>query len=198
MIPQPKNIPQVFAIEGLDRLGKSTLIEGIRNALGYFEVIHFSRPQRLRAYENLQVRPDVPVETQQLFEYQRASFLNSMLLAKSGGRIIFDRWHLGEAVYAPLYRKYDGNYVFQQELDTGICHRADIRLILLVENFERSEHFVDDGNSLGPVEKRREEQDRFLEAIEKSNLPDKRVICVTDLDTGYFRSRGSILSEALA
>jgi len=26
----------VYAVEGLDRLGKSTLIEGIRQALGYY------------------------------------------------------------------------------------------------------------------------------------------------------------------
>lgn len=195
------NIPNVFAIEGLDRLGKSTLIEGIRNRLGYYEVIHFSKPQKLEIYRHASDYSlsfsGVPLESQQVYQYQHEGFLNSMLLAKSGARIIFDRWHLGEAVYAPMYRKYSGDYVFKQELDTGLVE-ANPRLILLWEDFEVSKHFVDDGESLGPVEKRAEEQMRFMEAFAKSNIRDKKLICVTDQALGGFKPKDWILEEALA
>jgi len=188
----------VYAIEGLDRLGKSTLIEGIRNRLGYYEVIHFSKPQRLAAYEGAAAVSGVPPQSLQSFHYQRAGFLNSMLLAKSGARLIFDRWHIGEAVYAPMYRGYSGDYVFQQELDTGLADTDNVRLILLWEDFDVSTHFVDDGESLGPIQKRAEEQMRFMEAFAKSNIRDKRMICVTDQAVGGFKPKDWILHEALA
>lgn len=206
MIRQIPPIPTVFAIEGLDRLGKSTLIEGIRNKLGYYEVIHFSKPQLLDVYKDVSgvhfygdkiIPHTVPTESAQAFHYQRAGFLNSMLLAKSGARIIFDRWHLGEVVYSPMYRNYGGDYVFQQELDTGLAENVNVRLILLIEDFQLSRHSIDDGQGLGPWEKRKEEQHRFLKAFEKSNIIDKRIICVTSSGTGGFRAKEDILAEAL-
>ena len=192
----------VFGIEGLDRLGKSTLIEGIRNKLGYYEVIHFSKPQRLEAYKRASDHQlsfaGVPMESQQVYQYQRAGFLNSMLMAKSGARIIFDRWHIGEAVYAPMYRGYSGDYVFQQEADSGLADTDNARLILLWEDFEVAKHFVDDGQSLGAIENRQEEQERFKAAFAKSNIRDKRMICVTDQALGGFKPKDWILHEALA
>ena len=192
----------VYAIEGLDRLGKSTLVQGIRNKLGYYEVIHFGKPQLLDAYKNTYRASydgeQIPKNSVTAFEYQRASFLNSMLLARSGARIIFDRWHLGEAVYSPMYRGYDGNYVFDQEISTGVNLRNDIRLILLTEDFEYAKHFIDDGESLGPVEKREEEQNRFIEAFERSTIRDKRIVCVTDPALGGFKRKEWILDEVIA
>jgi thymidylate kinase len=188
----------VFGIEGLDRLGKSTLIEGIRNKLGYYEVIHFAKPQKLEAYTRVAPIAGVPPGGQGVFTYQRESFLNSMLLARSGARIIFDRWHIGEAVYAPMYRGYSGDYVFQQEVDTGLVDTNNARLILLWEDFKVARHFVDDGESLGAIENREEEQERFFAAFEKSNIRDKRMICVTDQGLGGFKPKDWILHEALA
>ena len=197
MVSQPKNIPWVFGIEGLDFLGKSTLIEGIRQKLGYYEVIHFSKPQKLAAYAKTQQVEGVPSESLQVYHYQRESFRNSMLLAKSGARLIFDRWHLGEAVYAPLYRGYSGNFVFSIEWQLALDCAAGIRLILLTEDFQTSRHFVDDGESLGPVHKRMEEQERFIAAFNRSIIQDKRLICVTDPATGGFKPKEQVLAEAL-
>ncbi len=187
----------VFAIEGLDRLGKSTLIEGIRNTLGYYEVIHFSKPQKLQAYANAAPVEGVPPASLQVYHYQQESFRNSMIMAKSGANIIFDRWHLGEAVYSPMYRLYSGDYVFDFEryhhLDS-----ADVRLILLTEDFGVSRHFVDDGQSLGTMADREEEQNRFIGAFNRSIIRDKRIISVTDPGLGGFKPKDWILAEALA
>lgn len=186
----------VYAIEGLDRLGKSTLIDNIQQQLGYYQVIHFGKPQRLQKYKNTSA--DIPVEADpQLFNYQQVSFRNSMKLSQSGARLIFDRWHLGEAVYSPLYRKYDGDYVFDLEKKVGLDQTNFVRLILLVEDFEKSKHFVSDGDSFDDS-KRKEEQELFIAAFNKSNIYDKRIICVTDRDTGEFRHEAEILKEALA
>jgi thymidylate kinase len=188
----------VYGIEGLDRLGKSTLIDGIRQALGYYEVIHFSKPQKLAAYAYAQSVQGVPPGGQQVWHYQHEGFLNSMLLANSGARIIFDRWHLGEAVYSPMYRFYNGDYVFDLEKNACVDLNPNIRLILLTEDFQIARHFVDDGESLGAVEQREEEQDRFLVAFHKSNIVDKRIVCVTDPGLGGFKPKDWILAEALA
>lgn len=187
----------VFAVEGLDRLGKSTLIEGILDRLGYYEVIHFSKPKKLSAYAGTSPVVGVPATSLQVYHYQQESFRNSMLLARSGARLIFDRWHLGEVVYAPMYRLYGGDYVFDFErnhhLDT-----ADVRLILLTEDFGVSKHFKDDGLSLGTADDRDEEQGRFIVAFNRSIIRDKRIVCVTDPLTGGFKPKSQVLDEVLA
>lgn len=192
--------PRVFFIEGLDRLGKSTLIDGILNSLGYYEVIHFAKPKVLDIYNKLAAVDDLLQLTDRQksqFFYQQAGFINMMHLTRSDGKIIFDRAHLGEFVYSPLYREYSGDYVFDLEKIYGLDVRADLRLILLTEDMTKSTHFVDDGQSLGPAEKRREEQVMFVKAFHRSNIKDKRIINVTNSDGGW-RSKEEILQEALA
>lgn len=225
--------PNVFAIEGLDRLGKSTLIQGILDTLGYYQVIHFAKPQKLACYEKMfcdilgrlieddgeyactvnELNLDlVPPAVRSAYLYQYESFKNSMKLATSGARIIFDRWHIGEVVYSPMYRKYDGSYVYKLELEAGLdkpklktpplpggyeYEDIGVRLILLLEDFSVARHFVDDGNSLGTIDKREEEQKRFIQAFYDSNIRDKRMVCVTDPKTGGFRPKQDILKEAI-
>lgn len=193
---------RIYAIEGLDRLGKSTLIEGILNRKGFHQVIPFGKPRLLEAYVNIKRSVDAPPEVLEmsdrsfaLYMYQRHAFIESMIMTQSKPRIIFDRWHLGEAVYAPLYRDYSGDYVFELE-KKFLMFDATIRLILLTEDFETSKHFVSDGDSFDDS-KRQEEQQLFLEAFRRSNILDKRKICVTDKSTGQFRPAKDILEEAL-
>lgn len=187
----------VYIVCGLDRLGKSTLIQGIMDRLGYFQVIHFSKPPLLNVYSNTESVEGVPDKSLQAYHAQSESFRNAMILANSGGRIIFDRAWLGEQVYANMYRGYDGGYVFDLEKRFHLDQNYHIRLILLTEDFSVSKHFLDDGQSLGPIEKREEEQTRFLEAFKLSCIPDKRIISVTDKALGGFRSKEDILAEAL-
>jgi len=170
-------------IEGLDRLGKDTLIEGIQSLLGYHQVLHYSKPMALKKYLN------------DLQMYQRVSFTVMFDLLNSYHRIICNRAHLGECVYAPLYRGYDGNYVFdiEDKFDT-----SNTRLILLTEDFKIARHFVDDGLSLGAIENREREQNMFIEAFEKSTIEDKRIICVTDEKLGGFKPKHRVLELALA
>ena len=193
-----KTTPTKFLIEGLDRLGKSTLIQGIRNELGYYEVVHFSKPQRLAIYDSKATIDDKVNLLQSYYHYQHAGFENMMRMICSDAKIIFDRAHLGEVVYSPMYRNYSGDYVYELENQYCLNERTDIRLILLIEDFDIAKHFVDDGESLGPVEKRFEEQERFINAFWRSTIKDKKIICVTDQELGGFRCKEDILKEALA
>jgi hypothetical protein len=121
-----------------------------------------------------------------------------MLCGAPSAKIICNRAHLGECVYAPIYRGYPGEYVFELEREYNVHESQHMRLVLLVEDFAKSKHVLDDGKSLGGPEKRQEEQALFLRAFNNSVIRDKRVVCVTDRETGNFRSPESILDEVLA
>lgn len=182
-----------FIIEGLDRLGKSSLTQSIQDKYGYYQVIHFGKPQQLKFYND---KSDSTVSSNKsAYLYQRASFENMFNLLRSPAKIIFDRAHLGEAVYSPIYRGYSGDYIYDIERDHGMDSRWDAKLILLIEDFSISKHFVDDGLSFD-INKRALEQDLFLEAFQKSTFSNKKTVCVTAPD-GSFRSKEDILEDVI-
>lgn len=186
-------VPTQFIIEGLDRLGKDTLIQGIQHRLGYHMVLHFAKPTHLDCYGTL-------IGSQGLKAYQEQSFrtMFQILGGVPQARVICNRAHLGECVYAPMYRGYAGEYVFDIEREFAAPTLGHLRLVLLVEDIQHSRHFVDDGDSLGPVARRSDEQALFLSAFHTSAVVDKRIVCVTDVETGRFRDASLILDEVLA
>ncbi len=94
---------------------------------------------------------------------------------------IFDRSHLGEAVYAPLYRKYSGDYVFEIEKSFTSLLKDRINLIVLVADAE--EVFKrDDGLSFYKnTEEVKIEIDAFIRAYSMSSIERKIMIDVTSL-----------------
>lgn len=186
--------PNHFLLEGLDGLGKDTLLGGIQSRYGYHQVLHYTKPILLEFYSE-KTPPSIALR-----KYQEASFrtMFQLLTGAPSAKIICNRAHLGECVYAPLYRKYSGEYVFEFEREFNAQQLSHARLVLLTEDFGVSTHFVDDGKSLGGKEKRQEEQQLFLDAFHTSIFPDKRAICVTDRETGKFRNPESILMEVLS
>lgn len=183
--------PTKFMIDGIDRLGKSTLIENIQQALGYHLVIHYDKPKELDFYVELFGKRQI------LRSYQVDANKSMFSLLRTEVPIIFDRTHLGELVYAPLYRNYSGNYVYQMELelleDRPYTQHDDIRLILLTSS--NTDMLKDDGLSFDPT-KKNEEQNLFIEAFNKSNLTNKVIIDVHNGNGGY-RPYLDILKEAL-
>jgi thymidylate kinase len=177
-----------FIIEGIDHLGKSTLIQAMRQELGNYLVIHNTKPEKLKCYET---SPETAAQDCQIDMYH-----NYFHILNSDAFVIMDRGHLGEPVYAQRYRGYDGNYVFNMELKYHTDSRMrDIRMILLTEDFTISKHFKDDGLSLD-VTKREEEQNDYIAAFNKSSIKNKQIVCVTGPD-GQFRPREEILKEVI-
>jgi hypothetical protein len=185
--------PNKFLIEGIDRLGKDTLIKGIQNRNGYHLVLHYSTPLKPECY-----RLDHGLSAER--QYQEASFrtMFQLLRDRRYPSMICNRAHLGECVYAPLYRGYPGEYVFDIERAFNAHKLPRTRLILLTEDFDTSSHFVDDRRSLGSIDNRRKEQELFLKAFENSTIKDKMIICVTDQETGRFKPTERILNEVLS
>lgn len=173
-----------YIIEGIDRLGKSTLVDNIQHKLGYHLVIHYDKPKKLDCYG---MKYTEPLKIYQ----QEVNHGMFDLIQNSKAPIIFDRGHLGECVYAPLYRKYSGDYVFDIEKH----HKTDdVKLILLTtSNFDIC---VDDGESFN-FDNKEKEQQLFIDAFTKSNL-NKVMIDVYDSVHNCFRSELDILHEALS
>lgn len=170
-----------FIIEGIDRLGKSTLTKNIQNKLGYHQVIHYGKPERLDIYCG---------EGNELKYYQEALYKNMAKLIESDARFIFDRGMLGEEVYAPLYRGYTPNLnsIFSN------TRTADTKLILLTtSNFDLC---VDDGDSFN-FNNKEKEQELFVKAFDNVDYIVKKVIIDVHDGNGNFKAPEIILEEAL-
>lgn len=165
-------------IEGLDRLGKSTLAAGIEDKLGCFTKLHFGKPPCLGHYK-LAVGEPFAKEA-----YQRDSFEQMFALLDTDARVLLDRAHLGEAVYAKRYRGYDGSYVFDLENIRHARALTSTLLVLLVNHSKDLEQaLVDDGASFD-WSKRAEEQDDFIAAFNRSRFQHK-VILAVDYKGGF-------------
>jgi thymidylate kinase len=163
---------QNIIIEGLDRLGKSTLVSGIEERLGCFTKLHFGKPLILEHYK-LAVGEPYAKEA-----YQRESFEQMFRVLDSEARMILDRGHLGEAVYSKRYRGYNGDYVFDLENVKHVNALTNTLLVLLVNHDKELERkLVDDGQSFD-WQKRDEEQQDFIAAFNRSRIQHKLMVSV--------------------
>lgn len=183
-------MPTKFLIDGIDRLGKSSLSQSILNELGYHLMIHYDKPKVLQFYVN---EHDANIARR---EYQYQCNLQMFELLQTKIPVIVDRTHLGEMVYAPLYRGYSGDYVYDMEdrlIDTKhYTHKDDIKLILLTTS--NLDMLTDDGQSFD-FSKKGDEQEKFKDAFNRSKL-NKVMIDVHD-GNGNYKSYKEILTEAL-
>lgn len=149
-------------IDGVDRLGKGTLIAGLQQQLGFFQTVHYQKPLALEKY-------GYALET-----YQRASF-NKMFSMLDQGGMLLDRGHLGEAIYAPRYRGYSGSYVFDMEQQHPEALDNTLLILLTASNWDP---IVDDGASFNFDAKAAEQLD-FFKAWETSKFKYKMLVDVT-------------------
>lgn len=180
-----------FLIDGIDRLGKSSLANSIMNELGYHLMIHYDKPKVLSYYTSQEIEGN---DARKKYQIECNSSMFNLL--KTNLSVIVDRTHLGEMVYAPFYRGYDGDYVFGMEQNLinskPYTYKDDIKLILLTTS--NLDMLTDDGNSFD-FSKKGEEQERFIQAFNMSQLT-KIKIDVHNGSGGY-RSYKDILEEVL-
>lgn len=188
-----------FLIDGIDRLGKSTLINGIQERLGYHLVIHYDKPKLLQAHQTYNVDGKIEqlpkAAALQIYQEETNKFMFELL--RTNVPIIFDRTHLGEMVYAPIYRDYSGDYVLNHEgrliFDRPDYAKTTKLILLTTSDFSIMK---DDGGGFD-WNRKEEEQELFLEAFKKSHLSNKIIIDVADGRGGY-RNPYDILEEALS
>jgi thymidylate kinase len=153
-------------IEGIDRVGKDTqqnlIIENLHNLV--FHKMH---------YTTLPFKDNIEKHTQYSKKMYDDMFKLMLSAKENNTNIIFNRSHLGETVYSPLYRNYSGDYVFDIEKKYVNILRENLYLITLVND----SHIVwsrDDGNSLSKNEEHiKAEVDGFTRAHRLSKIKNK-------------------------
>jgi len=155
-------------IEGMDRCGKDTQIGLIQKKFKNetFHVFHYAK---------------VPFKTQgDHIDYNTRLYKDMfMVMFESLGskrNFIFNRSHLGESVYSPRYRGYDGDYVFNIEKSYVDTMKDQLIMIVLVNTpeilLER-----EDGNSLAnKIDDIIYEREAFIRGYEKSGIQNKKLI----------------------
>jgi thymidylate kinase len=206
------DFPKVFLIDGIDRLGKSSLIKRIQDELGYHLVIHYDKPKLLDIHlqQAKAVKEAGPCEDgynqnhvelsdenlAKMIYQEDANRAMFKMIACANIPVIFDRTHLGEMVYAPLYRKYSGEYVYDYErwmLERKYDADKDVKLILLTtSNFDIVE---DDGLGFD-FSKKEDEQKMFIEAFNRSAIKNKVIVDVHNGNGGY-KSFIEVFEEAI-
>ena len=171
-------------LEGIDRLGKSSMAKEVQDKLGYHTYFHCSKPEKLAKYTGSRI--ESPER-----RYQKETFHNMFKILETDINVIFDRAHLGEVVYSPGIRGYDGDYVFniEQKYNTD-----GVRLVLLYADVDFT--VKDDGESLQSWLLRPSEQEEFKRAFNRSNIKDKRMIKVNNGQE--FRPIEDILKEVIS
>ena len=152
-------------IEGCDNVGKGTQIEYIKK---YVEE-KYNCPVHYMHYSNIKGAKDVRAVSEELYKQMFE------IVGKDYGNclIICDRSHIGEAVYSPIYRGYDGDYVFKLEKAANLY--TEVGLLVFTET---AENLIkrDDGLSFSiDVDKKNDEIARFKAAYDKSILRKKLI-----------------------
>jgi thymidylate kinase len=164
-------------IEGTDNVGKDTqqdlIIKNMSNHV--FHKLHYSSlPFKDDKDKHAAYSKDLYETMFQLMIKSKSTETKDDLDIN----IIFNRSHLGETIYSPLYRGYSGDYVFDIEKKYTKALREELYLITLVND----PHTIlkrDDGKSFyGNEEEVKAEVDGFKRAHRKSTIKNKLLVNV--------------------
>lgn len=177
----------IYILEAPDNCGKTTLANHIKKFLEQVkkEPVIVQHCTGINIYDN-----DDLLDREATLSLSKNSYNIMMDIAAQGYwrkyniyHTICDRSHIGESVYAPKYRHYDGDYVFNLEKD-WINQYPDlqqhIRVLFLKDT---AENLIarDDGQSFSDkVADRQIELDAFDAAFNKTNFIKKNQIILTD------------------
>lgn len=160
-------------IEGTDRVGKTTQVAKLIQNLNQFifHKVHYSS----LPFDDLKKIKDYSLRL------YNDMFRMMISLNDTNINLIFDRSHLGESVYAPLYRGYSGDYVFNLEKEYIDKIIDDVYLITLI-NDPAIIMNRDDGNSFYKNEEEvKAEIDGFSRAHRLSLIKNKLLVNVGNM-----------------
>lgn len=174
----------VIIFEGPDNVGKGTQIERVVKKFTELEipttVVHCSN-FKVEESENKTERQQ---EISQAF-YKRIMQLINLYNEKIDGKeqvLVLDRSHLGETVYAPLYRKYSGNYVYKLEWD--IKEPDKVLVLTMVTDIDTLLKREDGKSFTADADKRKLEIDAFVRAANDTRFENSYLLNVSDKSVG--------------
>ena len=164
-------------IEGVDALGKSTQIQKIKEEFEKQGIsVHILHYSNIKAFGN----DNKKIREASYKQYRDMLKLANYAASEDSMALILDRSHIGESVYSPLYRNYNGDFVFEEE-KTFLWqdNLKRIKLILFTDEVEaiiKRDKERNDGQSFSlDPEMKKKELELFDKAFEKSILNKKRI-----------------------
>lgn len=147
-----------YVIMGIDRIGKDTFV---KNCLGpTYTAVHLSKPPK-----------DVDPLTFTKAEY--VDYFNSL---KHGNNLVYNRGHIDEFIYGPIYRKVSTDWLKDLEYQYKTVLNNTTFILLYTTDFSI---IKDDGQSLDFARKE-EEQILFFKYMSESKVPNKMYIQVNN------------------
>ena len=187
---------KLLVIEGCDRTGKNSvckeIFEKFSDAGNNVIYRHWGFPlgetnEDKIAYQKYSFKKE--------FDLYKSIKEDTYFNQKTSDIFIWNRAHIGEAVYGTIYRNYDTSWIFNLEALYAFDQNPEIYLILL----EADADFIcknDDGQSFtNEITKKQKEIDLFQQAFENSIIPNKLKIKVNDGDT--YSDSGEIFRRIL-
>jgi len=152
----------VIIIEGQDNCGKSTLINQLMKMN--------PNPKRLMIHSSTP-----PTEVDAL-EWSKSHYNNvleeALSLSDTGWDVYFDRAHLGEYVYGPIYRQTPGDWIFDTEVRCGYDGEEENIFLIVLTGTNEHLNKNDDGKSIS-TDCFDAERAAFYEAFTKSTIQTK-------------------------
>ena len=161
-----------ICIDGPDNTGKDTQIALLQPFL-------IDKPLHILHYSNIK---GIKGKSKQK-KYSKKMYRDMFSFAEvfPDSHFIFNRSHIGENVYAPMYRGYSGSYIFKIEKEfVNADFWKDVHLITF---YDEPDNIIkrDDGKSFSiEVDKKYEEIDRFIKTTERSRIPHKIIININN------------------
>jgi hypothetical protein len=183
----------IYIFEGMDNCLKDTLIQLFRaTLLPQTQILKYNSPP-----EDLS-----NVELWQKAHFEDMFDLIKTTLDNSSRNLILNRAHLGEYVYSPIYRGYEGTWIFDLEksfLRSSDFYPSNIKLFVFYDSNNSNLHFREDGKSFSNHndENLDKERERFLKAFEKSMIPDKRLFNLSDYPSDLENESGRVNTKSV-
>ena len=162
----------IILIEGVDCLGKDTQISFIEKEFEKrnkaVHIIHYSN---IKLDTNEAIKVASQIRYREMFRLMSVVPLNNVL--------ILNRSHIGEAVYSPMYRNYNGDFVFDFEKDYVNHNNPVTKLIVFTDTAEAviaRDKARGDGLSFSlELDKKKQELAAFERAYNLSSLNKKLI-----------------------
>lgn len=173
------NKPLVIIVEGVDRTGKSTFIEKLRNKATTHKIVHLHsvKPPQLKwsPYNNINGEKS----REWSYNYNMQTMANVNELIKDNDIIILDRSYIGEYVYGDLYRnaKYRnaslGEFEDRVSSTYPLLKIEDFVLVYLTDSVENILAREDGKSHTNDAEYKLRELRKFKEAVSNSKIENK-------------------------
>lgn len=176
----------ILIIEGMDRCGKSTLVEQLRKR-------YFNNPRILIHHSSSPPKVENPNEWE-IEHYRQLLDASYMLNYGHDFEVIFDRFHLGAIVYGKKYRNADPEDIYAIE-NLTIQKGDEIALVLLTDWTSAIMERDDDDSLESTPEEFDQTRTAFEEAFKRSIIPNKLHINISE--NGGFKNTYSTVTKFL-